>query len=143
MKYDDGSYHMGSAASQAHAAAHIGLYFRWCLAAGLVSEDHTEDPELAEQLDAIRRGQLTATEYLWENNSGKFADVDLTEEGNRFSKRYFARQYLKDLSALTGKADYQFTEAEIDFLRLKRVIDERFHEWKRSPSPRPWWRMWA
>jgi len=143
MKYDDGSFHIGSAPSEAHALAHIALYFRWCLAAGLVSEEHTGDPEMAERLDSIIRGRSTATEYLWENNSGKLADVDLTDRGDRFSKGYFAKQYLEDLRRVTGKSDYQFTESEVDFSKLKNVLDERFGEWTRSLTRRPWWRFWA
>ncbi len=137
MKYDDGSYHIGSAPSEAHAAAHIGLYFRWCLAAGLVSEEHTEDPELREQLESVRHGALTATEYLWENTSGKLSGEDLTTEGNAFCKRYYSNEYLKDLRRVTARSDYQFTEAEVDFSKLKSVLDQRFRDWKRAPAPRP------
>jgi hypothetical protein len=143
MKYDDGGYHLGSARSEAHAAAHIGLYFRWCLDAGLVSEEHTEDPELSEELEAIRRGRLTGTEYLWRYTSGKLSDDDLTEEGNRFSRTYMSKSYLGDLRRVTGKADYQFTEAEVDFSRLKAILDERLREWRRSPPARPWWKLWG
>jgi hypothetical protein len=143
MKYDDGSYHVGYAPSEAHAAAHIGLYFRWCLGAGLLSEDHTGDPELAEQLESILQGRLTATEYLWKNSSGKLSDVDLTEEANRFTRQYLRKQYLEDLRRITGKPDYQFTEAEVEFSRLEAILDERLDEWRRTSMRRPWWRFWA
>ena len=106
VKYDDASYHLGDSTSEEVAAAHIGLFFRWCLISGLVSEEHTAEPELASQLKKVRDGRLSGAKYLWENTSGKLADVDLTEEGNRFSKQAYGK-YCKKLHELVAKPDHQ------------------------------------
>ena len=142
MKYDDASYHVGSAKSEAHAAAHIGLYLRWCVVAGLMSSDHTADPELRADLEKIAAGTLTGTKYLWETNSGKFADVDLTAEGNAFTKWYYSKGYLKELHAVSGKKDYQFTEREVDFTVLRHRLDAALQAWRANPPSKPWWRFW-
>ena len=36
-----------------------------------------------------------------------------------------------------------FTEAEVDFSRLKATLDERLREWRQSPPARPWWKLWG
>jgi hypothetical protein len=142
MKYDDAAYHIASADSEAHAAAHIGLYFRWCLVSGLVSEEHTAEPELADQLQNVRRGQLTGTEYLWENTSGKLADVDLSDEGNRFTKWFYDKYYLDELRSITRAPDYALTESDVDFQALRRQIDQSLTKWREKP-PTPWWKFWG
>jgi hypothetical protein len=142
MKYDDGSYHVASARSEAHAAAHIGLYLRWCVVAGLMSKDHTTDPELGRALRRIEAGTLSGTKYLWDNNSGKFADVDLTAEGNAFTKSFYSKGYLKELHAVSGKKDYEFTEGEVDFAALRQRLDDALRAWRTNPPSKPWWRAW-
>lgn len=142
MKYDDASWHMGDAKSEAHAGAHIGLYFRWCLAADLVSEEHTEEEELVQELDRVRKGELSATEYLWENTSGKLADVDLTDDGDLFTRWFYSKRYLNLLLESVGKDAYAFTEDEVDFSRLRLHLDEAFRKWKASPPKRLWWKLW-
>ena len=142
MKHDDASYHVGNAKSEAHAGAHIGLYFRWCVLAGLVSSEHTGDPELKSDLEKLRAGTLTGTKYLLENTSGKFADVDLTVEGNAFTNWFYSKRYLTELRAVTGKKDYQFTERDVDFASLRQRLDAALQSWRSAPPPRPWWRLW-
>ncbi len=134
---------MEHAPSEEHAAAHIALYFRWCLEAGFLSEDHTEDEELVPLLEKIRIGELSATDYLWDNTSGKLGDVDFTEECNRFTKRYFPKRYYGDLRTVTGLGDYEFTENEVDFAKLKALLDRRIQDWREAPPRRPWWKLWG
>jgi hypothetical protein len=134
---------LANAPSEGHAAAHIGLYFRWCLSVGLVSDEHTQDDEFVPLLDRIGTGELMATDYLWENFSGKLADVDFNEEGNRFSKWYFSKRYLSDLRAVSGLGDYEFTEADVDFKEIKALLDQRLQEWRKAPPSQPWWKFWA
>jgi hypothetical protein len=142
MKYDDGAYHLEPAESEAHAAAHIGLYFRWCVHSGLVSEEHTAEPELADQLQKVRHGQLTGTEYLWENTSGKLADVDLNDEGNRFTKWFYDKYYLDELRSITRAQDYALAESDVDFDALRRQLDQSLTKWREEP-PAPWWKFWG
>ncbi|MGA7990943.1 MAG: hypothetical protein WCC53_05875 [Thermoanaerobaculia bacterium] len=143
MKHDDASYHCGKGATDAHSFAHIGLWFRWCLIAGLVSDEHTEDPELKRALDRVRSGSLTGAEYLLQHTSGKLADNDLTEEGSRFTKHAYMRSYLSELRGLTGKPDYAVTEGEVDFAALKQRLDALFEAWKAGSNRRPWWQFWG
>jgi hypothetical protein len=141
MKYDDAAHHVGEAPSEAHAGAPIGLYFRWCVSAGLVSDEHTDDSDLLADIEKVRTGSMTGTEYVWETNSGKLADIDLNDEGNAFTKCFYSKSYPSELRDVTGKGDYEFTEEEVDFARLKDRLDAVLQTWRNSP-PKPWWRFW-
>lgn len=146
MKFDDAGWHTESARSEAHAAAHIGAYFRWCVEADLVSEDeHGGDPDLVQQLAEVRGGTRSGTEYVWENMSGVFCDHDLTEEGARFTSEYFGKEYLDVFRDLAGGEDYTLTENELDFPALRARIDAAFERWRATPKKpkRPWWKVWA
>lgn len=142
VKYDDASYHVGTAPSEAHAAAHIGLYFRWCISAGLVSSEHWSDSELSVDLEKVRAGTLSGTKYIWETNSGKLADIDLTQEGNAFTRWFYGRRYFKELQAVTGMKDYACTEQDVNFGTLQQRLDAALDAWRRSPPPKAWWRIW-
>jgi hypothetical protein len=142
VKYDDAAYHVGNAKSDAHAAAHIGLYFRWALMAGLVSDEHTQDPGMKDRLAKVKAGSQTGTKYLWDNTSGKLADVDFTPEGNQFTRWFYSKRYLFELRAVTGKPDYQFTERELDFAILQERLDAALQAWRTTPPPRAWWKLW-
>lgn len=137
-KYDDGGYYVGQVnnASEDQAAAHIGLYFKWCLFRGLVDEEELASLEGDEgnTLEAVRNGQLTATDYLWDTITCKFADDDLTDEGNAFTRWYYPRRYLKDLHSVTGKPECSYTESEVDFGALSTLLDQRFAQWKASSN---------
>jgi hypothetical protein len=142
MKYDDASWHVGNAESDEHAAAHIGLYFRWCAMAGLLSEDHTEDPELGRGLDGLKNGSTTGTDYIWEVGSGKLSDVDLTDEGNAFTAWFYSKRYLPELRSVTGKRDYSFTERDVEFEPLRQRLDAALQGWRHAPPKKSWWRFW-
>ena len=138
MKYDDGSWHMGDAGSESHAAAHIGLYFKWCLVNDLISEEWMDDETLEEDLQRVRSGDLSATEFLWDNTSGKLTSVDLTDEGNRFTKWFYSKRYPTLLFEVADGNAYEFTEEEVDFPKLKNRMDQVFHEWRVSPPKKTW-----
>jgi hypothetical protein len=141
VKYDDGAYHLGSAATPEHAVAHIGLYFRWCVVSGLVSDEHTDDPDLERMLRRVRKGSLPGGSYLWENTSGKLAECDLTQEGNDFTRAMYS-DYCARVASTVGREQYQFTEAEVDFATVQQWLDGELQKWRSTPRSRPWWRFW-
>jgi hypothetical protein len=141
MKLDDASWHLSAAGDEKRAIAHIALFFRWCVDSGFLSDEHTSDPELRRELNKVKAGTLSTSDYLWENTSGKFGDSDITAEAVPFVKWYYNRKYVADLRALTGKRDYEVDADQVDYQALSRLLDTRRSEWASRP-PKPWWQFW-
>ena len=137
MKYDDASWHYEStpAGSKtdrwAVAAAHIGIYLKWCMERGWAGEIHTNS-EASGILELLLAGKLTGSEFLLQECDGKFTDEDLNAEGNRFTASYFENQYADDLESVVGNAILSLHEKKYDYPSIKRLLDQRYTEWLSS-----------
>ena len=117
-KYDDAGYY--SDRPEGEAVAAIALFFRWCAAEGLLSEDHTEDPDTSKALARVVKGTLSASEYVWEYMSGKFGSGDLSDEGNRVARALYGRPYRRILAGLAPKLRL---ERDVDFAALREALN--------------------
>ncbi len=140
-KYDDASWHYGGDfpddLPDEAGATHIGMFLAWALLAGLAGELHFDD--FAEDLETLRRREITPGAYLLRCCDGKFTDEDLNEDGNAFAAAYFqfeTGQYLADYErTLAGKlpTTYHVADTWENFDRLRPILDQRFREWKCGP----------
>lgn len=138
MKYDDASWHYGGefpeGSPDEYGGTHIGLLLKWRLLKGWVGEELLEDS--AEGIQRLTRGELTGTEFLFQNCDGKFTEYDLSEEGNDFLRGYYGENglYLGDYAAEFGDLMYVADESAHDFPRFSKMVDARYEEWKSRPA---------
>lgn len=150
-KYDDASWHYGGdfpeELPEKNGATHTGMFICWCAENNLISEELKEDTE--EELQKLRRRELTGAEFIMDMMDGKFSEHDLNMIGNAFAQDYykdetdfgnrfssFADDYVNlfDMKAEENDYEYEtFYHIEDTFENydlMKQVIDYRFEEWK-------------
>ena len=152
MKYYDMDWHSDGVTREGlpfeRAAVPVGLYMAWIIRAGLVGENHTQ--ESPNDLQAVREGRMTGTEFVVKNCDGELGDGDLTKEGNQFTVAYYNDAYYDDLDShapLGLRSLYEFPEGGEFEKALHRTLDRRLEEW-RTGKPfsverkYPWWMFW-
>jgi len=135
MKYDDASWHYDSTPEfedeerWAVAAAHIGVYLKWCLIQGWAGELHTKDEADQAIVEQVQAGNMTGADFLMQQCDGKFTNEDLNDEGNAFTAYYYADIYPEDLESVARDAILSAPESEYDFPALSEIIDRQYAEW--------------
>lgn len=153
MKFDDASWHYDSTPKGSEekrwdvAAAHIGIYLKWCLLKGWAGELHTEDETSAEAVEAVKTGTMTGTKFLIEQCDCKLTNEDLSDEGLAFTSYYYDDLYPHDAEPLIDGKMLSSPEEKYDFARLSAVIDKRYADWLSAGRPakmakKPWWKLW-
>lgn len=140
MKYDDSSWHCGGDFPEdlprEAGATHAGMFLAWALLAGLGSEVHLE--ESPEEVERLRRRELTPGEFFLRQCDGKLTDEDFNEEGNRFAAAYFdftSGEYLADYEATLGTnlpSLYHVPDSWQSFDAIVSILDRRLHLWRRA-----------
>lgn len=138
VKYDDASWHYGGDfpddLPDEAGATHTGMFVAWALLAGLAGELHVDD--FAEDLEALKRREITPGAYFLRCCDGKFTDEDLNDEGNAFAAAYFefeTGQYLADYErTLAGElpTTYHVADTWENFDQLRPILDQRLREWR-------------
>ncbi len=142
MKYDDVSWHLNKDfpkdSPEEYAAAHMALYLKWCFLKGWVGKLHKGSPE---DQDKLMSGEMTATDYLYNNCDGKFSSDDLNEEGDLFTLAYYrSDRYQNDYKELTNNKVFKASEEEVDFEKLSRKLDSRLQEFENGDWKNDRWR---
>ena len=140
MKYDDASWHSGGNFPDdlppEAGATHTGMFVAWAFLSGLVGELHLE--EMPEELDFLRRREVTRGAFFLRTCDGKFTDEDLSPEGNAFAQHYFDLEhgeYLDDYERVLSHdlpSQYHVPDTWQSFDRLRPVLDERFSAWRET-----------
>jgi len=142
MKYDDASWHSGgdfpADLPPEAGATHIGIFVAWALLSGLGGELHVV--EVPEELERLRRRELTPGSFFLMACDGKFTNEDLSDEGNRFAQEYFDPSnggYLADYERiLVGDlpSAYHVPDTWQSFDRIRPVLSDRFAAWRTKRS---------
>jgi hypothetical protein len=158
MAFDRTDWHNGSADYPAdlppeNGGTHIGMFLAWIILHDLHGEIHRE--EMAEEVEAVKRREMTGRDFLERACDEKFWRDDLNDAGNDFARRYYSGdsnqgdengpgQYHDDYDAtLAGGLPtvYHVEDTWGNYDRLAPVIDRRYAEWLRR-GKQPWWRFW-
>ncbi len=146
MAIDRADWHSGgdfpSELSPEQGGTHIGMFLAWIILHGLQGEFH--DEESVEELDALRRRQITGCQFLFKACDGKFWHEDLNEEGLAFAASYYSGpdgngygQYLEDYEQLVAAelpTLYHVEDSWSNYDRLEPLIDSRYADWKAKNS---------
>lgn len=136
MKYDDAEYYFLDFETELpneNGGRHMGLFLEWAVLRGLASD------ELMERSEALRRGETTGLELLFDHCDGKLWDSDLNDEGNAFAADAYERWCMDDfIDAMNCTGESSIDEifgAEITPQRHDRVLwqwDRRYSDWLRQ-----------
>jgi hypothetical protein len=136
MKYDDAEYYFLDFETELpneNGGRHMGLFLEWAVLRGLAGD------ELMERSEALRRGETTGLELLFDHCDGKLWDGDLNDEGNAFAADAYERWCMDDfIEAMNCTAESSVDEifgAEITPQRHDRVLwqwDRRYSDWLRQ-----------
>ncbi len=116
---------------------HIGMYLTWIIDNNLIGEMHLINS--ADEINKVKRREMTGRDFLIEMCDEKFWDDDLNEEGIAFTKYYYdfdsAVNYVNDYLEILGQEVESLYEVENsweNYEKLKLKLDSRFNEWKNS-----------
>lgn len=136
MKYDDAEYYFldfETDLPNENGGRHMGLFLEWAIRRGLAND------ELMAEADALRSGETTGLDLLFDHCDGKLLDDDLNEEGNAFAADVYERFHIHDfIEAMNLKPDASVDEifgAELTAQRHARVLwqlDRRYSDWRRK-----------
>jgi hypothetical protein len=130
MKYDDASWHFGGdfpeGSPREYGGTHIALLLRWCFLKGWAGPLHLD--EEPDEVERVKSGRMSATEFLFKYCDGKFTDEDLNAEGNRFIEQYFGEKggFLDDYAKNFGAFLYVAPESVHDFATFSSMMESRY-----------------
>lgn len=103
------------------AGAHIGYFMEWAYKNGFAPSDpETND---VEEYQKVANSELTGIQFLIENCDTKFWDVDLSEEGQKFTN--FAYEgYLENYEGVIGHKVYTRVYNQEDFQKVSDYLDK-------------------
>lgn len=145
MKYDDASWHSDGDfppdLRERAGATHIAMFVSWAMLNGLAGDLHTS--EFPDDLAKLSAREVTPVEWFLSVCDGKFTDEDLNDEGNRFTKAYYAGEAGLHTTAGSYLADYDDTFSSSETLyhvpdgwgtltTIGPIIAKRFSEWRRA-----------
>lgn len=130
MKYYDASWHYGGSFPEdqpiENGGTHIALFLKWCFAKGWAGQLHAE--EEPEAVQAVVKGERSATEFFFKYCDGKFVDEDLNDEGTNFAIKYYGDNglYFEDYAENFGELMYLAPESLQDFKKFSAMLNARF-----------------
>jgi len=136
MKYDDASWHFGGDypedLPEKNAYTHIGMFLGWALINDLAGELHRE--EWPEEIEAVKKKELSGAEFLIRNCDGKFTDEDLNETGNDFATEFYENEYFDKYLEVADPEDkyetiYHIPDSPEIFDKVTAMISTAFKLW--------------
>jgi hypothetical protein len=132
-KLDDWSWHNGADnfptnLPPENGGTHMGMFAAWAIHRGL----WTEDPYWAEDLERVRRREITGRDFLLEHASGKLDSDDLTAKGKAFAEAYYEKDFVEDYDKAVGdgvSSLYEIEDSWGNYDRVAQAIDKRWATW--------------
>jgi len=152
MSYDRADFDYSSDAEplpKGHAATHIGMFLAWAVLNELQSDFHREHYD--EQLDKLRRREITGRQFFEAACSERFSERDLNEEGNAFAQHYYVDEtgkrgaYFADYKKVLAAGLPSFwhvADTWENYEKIAAVISRRYEEWKNPSRRKRWWQFW-
>lgn len=125
--------------TDAHAATHIGMYFRWAAMQGLVNPVWQTAPETAADFAAMLEGRISGAQFVLQHLDGALTPDDFTPLGQRFSEFYyedeedgygaFMSDYITALDTPQLPSFYHVADTPENFKRTAAVFQTAFMNW--------------
>lgn len=116
------------------AGAHIGYYIEWAYKKGF-APNNSEFNDVAEYQKVIN-SEVNGIRFLIENCNTKFWDVDLNEEGQKFTS-YAYDTYVNNLETILGHKPYTEKYNEQDLQSVFKYLDKEYKKYLTKLSFEP------
>jgi len=132
-----------------HAGTHIGMFLAWAIFNGLENDFHRQ--QSADLLARLRRREITGRQFFEAACKERFAEKDLSPDGNAFAEYYYANEagergaYFADYRKVlvTGLPSFwHVADTWANYDKIAPVITKRFQEWKNPSLRKRWWQFW-
>lgn len=137
--YDKAKWHYEgdypSDLQESQAFVHTGMFLGWLIDHDLISDEFADDS--ADGVAQFRRREVTGPE-VFQSCDGALVDDMLSDEGNAFAQYYFdfeRGKFVQDYEELLSSrlpTMYHVEDTWANYDTLKKRIDERYSEWKRT-----------
>ncbi len=137
MKYDDASWHFSgdypSNLSKKYAYTHIGMFLGWALLNGLGGALHFQ--EFPEEIEALKKREITGSDFLQRNCDGKLTDEDFNELGNNFAEWFYENEYFSryvDIADPDNQFEtvYHIPDSWEIYNKVASMLTDQFEKWK-------------
>jgi hypothetical protein len=108
------------------AGAHIGYYIEWAYKKGLYPKD--AEKYAVEECQKVVNSEVNGVQYLIENCDTKFWDVDLDEQGLKFTQFAYVT-YLENYETIVGHKYYAKKYNQEDFESVSKYLDKVYEEY--------------
>jgi hypothetical protein len=151
MSYDRADYDYSTEQEplpKGHAATHIGMFLAWVILNGLENEYHRQHAN--DLIAKLRQREITGRQFFEAACRQRFAEKDLSPEGNAFAAYYYANESgergpyfadYKNVLAARLPSFWHVADTWDNYDKIAPVISKRFEEWKDPPRKR-WWQFW-
>jgi hypothetical protein len=148
--YDKAKWHFGGDfpddLDDFQGYVHTGMFLGWLIDSDLVSDEFKSDHE--EEIGAFEKKELTGSQIFERCCDGVLMLEDINELGNKFALHYFdfsKGKYVADYEATLSNdlpTMYHVADTWGNYRKLKVMLDNRFADWKKQKSKKPFWRLW-
>ena len=112
------------------AGAHIGYYIEWAYKKGF-APNNPETHDVAEY-QKVANSEINGIQFLIENCDTKFWDVDLNEEGLKFTS-FAYETYLSNLEMILGHKPYIEKYNKQDLQNVSKYLDRVYEKYLTNP----------
>lgn len=112
------------------AGAHIGYYLEWAYKKGF-APSNPETHDVAEY-QKVANSEVSGIQFLIENCDTKFWDVDLNEEGLKFTS-FAYETYLNNLEMILGHKPYTEKYNQQDLQNVSKYLDKVYADYLANP----------
>lgn len=116
------------------AGAHIGYYLEWAYKKGF-APSNPETHAVAEY-QKVANSEISGIQFLIENCDTKFWDVDLNEEGQKFTS-FAYDTYLRNLEMILGHKPYIEKYNQRDLQSVSKYLDKVYADYLTNPPSEP------
>ncbi|WP_416191363.1 cell surface protein [Neisseria sp. CCUG12390] len=125
-----------------NAATHMGMYFQWAAAQGLVNPVWQTAPETADDFAAMLEGRFSGAQFVLKHLGGALTPDDFTQEGQHFAEFYyddeedgygaFMEDYVTALNTPQLASFYHVADTPENYALLAPVFQTAFVRWQHS-----------
>ena len=113
------------------AGAHIGYYMEWAYKRGFASTN--PETNAIENYQKVVNSEINGVEFLIDYCDCKFWEIDLNEEGQKFTS-YAYDTYINNLEKILEHKPYSEKYNQLDLQKVFKYLDKVYEEYVTNPQ---------